>query len=72
MNDHQGIPVLDQRVRPTYCHHRRVERKYVDDLIGTTEKQYCTDCGEFIESKFFGGKKAKDFEANQSVWRHHL
>jgi hypothetical protein len=72
MNNHQDINVLNQKVKPTNCAHRRVTRKYVEDSIGTTEKQYCTDCDEFIESKFFMGKKTADFEANQSVWRHHL
>ena len=72
MNNHQDIPVLNQKVRPSGCNHHRVERKYTEDHTGTTERQYCTDCGEFVESKFHGGKRIKDFAANQSVWRHHL
>jgi hypothetical protein len=72
MNNHQNIPILNQRIKTTDCHHHRVTRKYTEENIGTTEKQYCLDCGEFVESKFFSGKKIVDFDTKQSIWRHHL
>jgi hypothetical protein len=70
--NHQKVSVLNQQVKPKGCQHRQIKRVYTDDLTGTTEKQYCLDCSEFVESKYHSGKKAKDFDGNTSVWRHHL
>jgi len=33
---------------------------------------HCLDCGEFVESRYYSGKKAADFADRKSVWRHNL
>ena len=68
---HQHVPILDHNLNKS-CQHRRVNRTYKDDASGTTEKMHCLDCGEFVESRYFSGKKAIDFADRQSLWRHNL
>ena len=68
---HQHVPSLDHNLNKG-CQHRRVNRTSVDDASGTTEKMHCLDCGEFVESRYFSGKRAIDFADRQSVWRHNL
>ena len=54
------------------CRHSKVRREYIEDSVGVLEKQYCVDCGEFIQSYYFEGKKEKDLADRKSPWRHHL
>ena len=65
------MPSLDHKLNKG-CQHRRVRRTYKDDAAGTTENMYCLDCSEFVESRYYSGKKAKDFVDRDSVWRHNL
>lgn len=66
----RGMQLLNNTTtpKPSGCQHRRVSKVYTDDSYGTSEKQYCADCGEFIQLCYYERRKAADFGGNQTVW----